>query len=150
MRSLAIDVEGSTAIGGSTRIFANYSHVTARIQDPLTVGSDRIPNVPDYIASFGVSSVLNIAGRALNVSLSDTLIGPQPITSDNSLRTQTYHRYVARAAYNLPEWKGATVFLNLTGYSRQLEEVAFDFGGGLVGASPKPRLRATLGMQINL
>ncbi len=145
-----VDLEGSTAVGGSTRIFANYSQVIARVQDPVTAGSDRIPNVPEYIASFGVSSVLNIAGRALNVSLSDSLVGPQSITSDNGLRTQTYHRYVARAAYKLPEWKGATVFLNLTGYSRQLEEVAFDFGGGLVGASPKPRLRATLGMQINL
>lgn len=145
-----VDLEASTAVGKTTRVFANYSRVTARIKDPQTPGSDRIPNVPEYIASVGVSSVLSVAGRALDVSLMDSLVGPQPITADNSLRTHSFHRYVARAAYNLPDWKGATVFLNVTGYSRQLDEVAFDFGGGQVGISPKARLRATLGMQITL
>ena len=145
-----LDLEASTAIGKATRVFANYSRVSARINDPLTAGADRIPNVPEYVATIGVSSVLNVAGRTLDLSLMDSLIGPQAITADNSLRTHSFHRYVARAAYNLPEWKGTTVFLNLTGYSRQLDEVAIDFGGGQVGTSPKPRLRATLGLQIAL
>jgi outer membrane receptor protein involved in Fe transport len=144
------DIEGSLGISALTRLFANYSQVRARIEAPATPGADRIPNVPRFTATLGGSTVLPKGLAPLRLSLSDTIVGPEPITSDASLSTQTYHRLTARASTPLPGLKGASVSLSLVAISRPNEEPAFDFGGGEVGITPKPRLRATLGFQVPL
>ena len=135
-------------MGKATRLFANYSHVSARILDPVTPGADRIPNAPAYIATLGIATVLSQGSHRFDLSLANSTIGPQNVTTDGSVRTHKLNRVVARAAYTRPEWNGASVFLNLVGYSRQLDEYVVDFGGGLTGTSVAPRLRATLGVQI--
>lgn len=144
------DLEGSLGLGAATRLFANYSQVRARVESPATPGADRVPNVPKFTATLGASTLVSAAGAPLSLSLSDTIVGPEPITTDGSLSTRTYHRITARAAYPLAAIKGATVSLNLVGINRPNEEPAFDFGGGEVGITPKPRLRATLGLQLPL
>lgn len=145
-----LDVEAALALAADTRVFANYGQVRARVEDPATAGADRITNVPRYTATLGASTSVTLGGAPLMLSLSDTVVGPQPITSDASLSTRTYQRITARAAYPLPGWSGATMSLNLVAIDRPYEEPAFDFGGGEVGITPKPRLRATLGLQFPL
>lgn len=144
------DLEGSLAVAKNLRLFANYSRVRARVEDPATPGADRIPNVPECTATIGVDAAVGWAEHRFDLSLADTLTGPQPVTADNAIRTRHYNRYTARVAYSRPDWRGANVFLSLVGYDRQLEEVQFDFGGGVVGTSPRPRLQVTTGVQIPL
>ena len=145
-----IDLEGSLALTPSTRVFANFSRVRARIETPPAPGADRIPNVPESTAALGVSTSVWVAGAPLALSLTDNYVGREPITSDGSLFTRPYNRVTARAAYPLSAWRGATLSFNLVAIDRPYEEPAFDFGGGDVGITPKPRLRATLGLQIPL
>ena len=142
------DLEGDVLLHKATRVFANYSHVTARTLDPVTPGFDRIPNAPDYVATLGVASLVSFGLNRFDLSLADSLIGPQNVTTDGAVRTHNYHRAIARVAYTRPDWNKAVVFLNLVAYSRQLDELVFDFGGGQYGTNVAPRLRATLGLQI--
>ena len=147
-RRNGFDLEGDVLMGKATRLFANYSHVKARILEPVTPGADRIPNAPDYIATLGVATVVSLGTHRFDLSLADSVIGPQNVTTDGSLRTHRLNRLVARAAYTRPEWSGASMFVNLVGYSRRLDEYVVDFGGGLIGTSVTPKLRATVGVQI--
>ena len=142
------DLEGDVLVRKATRVFANYSHVNAHTLEPVTPGFDRIPNAPDYVGTLGVASVFSFGANRFDLSLADSLIGPQNVTTDGAVRTHNYHRAVARVAYTRPEWNKAVVFLNLVGYSRQLDELVFDFGGGQFGTNVAPRLRATLGLQV--
>lgn len=145
------DVEGDWTIFRGTRVFANHSQVKARILEPVTPGAVYIPLVPENTTSFGVESVFNVGGNPMMVTMADSYIGSMPISSDNVLRTHAYHRYMLRAAYTLPKaWRHAVISANVVGYSRQFEEVVFDFGGGLMGASVSPRVRATFAVQIPL
>ena len=43
----SVDLEVGSAVGKMTLVFANYSRVSARINDPQTAGSVRIPTVPE-------------------------------------------------------------------------------------------------------
>jgi outer membrane receptor protein involved in Fe transport len=143
------DVEGDWNILPETRIFANYSQVRARIKEPVTPGEFYVPLVPKNMVSFGVESVFRVAGNPLTVSLMDSWIGTMPISSNNQLHTHSYHRYTLRAAYTLPaSLRNTVISANIVGYSRQFEEVAFDFGSGAVGTSPSPRARATFAVMI--
>ena len=82
-------------------------HVRAVITGSSTPGFDRIPNVPENIGTLGFDTSVVVAGAPLGLSFADDIVGPQPITADNSLRTRTYHRYSARAVYPLSAWRGA-------------------------------------------
>lgn len=145
-----VDLEGSAAIGPARRVFANLGRVRARVQQPVTPGADRIPNVPETTAALGLDATLQAAGQPLSLSLVDHWTGASAITTDNSLRSRPFHRLTARAAAPLPGWVGSQLSLSLVAYSRLHEEPAFDFGGGVIGITPKPRLRATLGLQVAL
>jgi len=145
-----VDLEGSFALTPATRMFANYSQVRARIESPATPGADRIPNVPESTAGLGLSTAVLVANAPLTLSIADSYVGRSPITADAGLSTRPYHRVTARAAYPVAGLKGATVSLNVVAIDRPYEEPAFDFGGGAVGITPKPRLRATLGFQVPL
>ena len=143
------DLEGSLAVTAAARIYANYSAVRARsIGAPA--GQDRLPNVPEWIGTLGVQSAFATGPHRLDLSLEDSIVGPQPLTVDNSLRGGHYNRVTARAAYSNPAFKGATAYLALIGYDRPLQETQFDFGGGTVGVSPRPRLQAIVGVQFPL
>lgn len=145
------DVEADWRILPETRLFANYSQVKARIEEPVPPGAVYIPNVPKYTTSFGVESVFRLWGNPMTVTMADNFVGSMPITADNVLHTHSYHRYMLRAAYTLPKsWRNTVISANVVGYSRQFEEVALDFGGGLVGASVSPRVRATFVIQVPL
>ena len=143
------DLEGSVVVAAATRLYANYSALRAR---SLTApaGQDRLTNVPERIGTLGIQSVLAIGSHRVEYSFEDSLVGPQPLTTDNALRGRSYNRLTARAAYTHPQFKGATAYLSLVGYDRPLEETQFDFGGGAVGVSPRPRLQATVGVQFPL
>jgi outer membrane receptor protein involved in Fe transport len=145
-----IDLDGSVLVSPSTRLFANFSRVWARSLDPVTPGADRIPNVPEYIATVGALSSLAFDGQRLDLSGSGTWIGPQPLTPDNSLSAGSYFRYIGRVAYTRSSWKGASVFFSVIGYNKQLEETQFDFGGGVIGVSPRPKLVGIAGIQVPL
>lgn len=144
------DLEGSLLVADATRVFANYSQVRARIENPVVAGFDRIPNVAEYIGTVGILSAQQFGRHRFDVTLADSLVGPQSIIADNSVRSSAYHRSNLRVAYSKDDWKGATVFVNFVTYSRQLDELTFDFGGGQFGVSPRPRLAATVGVQIPL
>lgn len=145
------DVEGDLNILPSTRIFANYSQVKARINNPVDPNQVFVPLVPENMVTFGAESVFTVAGNPLTLTLADNYIGQMAISTDNALHTKSYHRYTLRAAYQLPKsWYSAVISANLIGYTRQFEEVAFDFGGGVVGASPSPRVKATFAITIPL
>ena len=145
------DVEGDWSILPETRIFASYSQIRARIKEPVTSGEVYVPLVPKNMVSFGVESVFRVMDNPLTLSLMDSWVGTMPISANNVLHTHSYHRYTLRAAYTLPaSLRNTTISANLVGYSRQFEEVAFDFGGGAVGTSPSPRARATFAITIPL
>ncbi|MDQ3186656.1 MAG: TonB-dependent receptor, partial [Pseudomonadota bacterium] len=145
------DVEGDWRIFTETRVFANYSQVKARIEEPPTPDAVYIPNVPKNTTSFGIESVFNMGGNPMTVTMADSYVGSMPITSDNAIHTRSYHRYMLRAAYTLPKsWRHAVISANVVGYSRQFEEVALDFGGGLAGVAVSPRIRATFVIQVPL
>jgi outer membrane receptor protein involved in Fe transport len=145
------DVEGEWKILPETRIFANYSQVKARIEEPATPGAVYIPQVPRNITSFGVESAFNIRGHPIVLTLADSYVGRMPISTDNTLETRSYHRYMLRAAYTLPKsWRHTVISANVVGYSKQFEEVALDFGGGLAGVAVSPRVRATFVIQVPL
>lgn len=145
------DVEADWRIFPETRLFANYSQVKARIEEPASPGAIYVPNVPKNTTSFGVESVINVRGNPVTVTMADSYVGSMPITSDNTLHTHSYHRYMLRAAYTLPaSLRNTTISANVVGYSRQFEEVAINFGGGLAGASVSPRVRVTFVVQIPL
>ena len=145
-----LDLEGSATLAPQAKLFANLSHVRARLRQPTTAGADHIPNVPTTSGALGLDAVVLAAGQAVNLSLVDHWTGTAPITADNSLRSKPFHRLTARAAAALPQWPGSQLSLSLVGYSRTHEEPAFDFGGGAIGITPKPKLRATLGLQVAL
>lgn len=144
------DLEGSVNVARRVQLFANWSQVRARIREPITPGADRIPNVPASIGTVGMNAAFNAGANRFDTTLAISRVGPQSITSDDTLRTRAYYRALGRAAYTRSEWKGAAVFLNVIAYNRQFDELAFDFGGGLVGVSPRPRLAATVGVQVPL
>lgn len=144
------DLEGALVLGAGTRLFANLSHVRARIDAPLVAGQDLVPNVPRNTASLGVSTRVATAGGPLALSLVDNYVGVAPVTVDGAIETRAFHRITARASLPVPIARGASISLDLVGYSRQNEEPAFDFGDGTVGITPKPRLRATIGLQVPL
>ena len=143
------DVEGSLAVTSAARIYANYSGVRARSLS-APPGEDRIPNVPEWIGTVGVQSLVAAGPHRFDLSLENSFVGPQPVTADNTVRGRHYNRVTARAAYTNPSFKGATAFLTLVGYDRQLEETQFDFGNGAVGVSPRPSLKAIVGVQVPL
>lgn len=142
------DLEAAVNLSKALRLFGNYSRVHARVKDPVTVGADQVPNVPDYTATLGLEAVLISGEHHLDVSLADTLTGSQPLSADNSLRSGSYNRTTARLAYSRNEWQGSNVFLSLVHYDKPLNEVQFDFGGGAIGTSPRPRLQAIAGLQL--
>lgn len=144
------DVEGAIRVAPQTRLFANYSHVKARIQDPASPGAVYIPNVVEWTGALGVDGSFAFGAHKFDYSLSNTIVGPQPITAENETHTRRYNRYDARLAYTRADWRGANAFVSLVGYDRQLEEIAFDFGGGAVGVSPRPKMRIVTGIQIPL
>jgi hypothetical protein len=145
-----IDLEGHWSLTRDTRVLANFSHVKARILEPATPGADRIPNVPENTATLGLDTAVAAGGAPLTLSFAVNFVSAQSLTPDDSLRTRPYQRITARAAYVLPWWQGAVVSLNLLGYTRRHEEPAFDFGGGVVGISPRAPLQATFGLQVPL
>ncbi len=143
------DVEGSWNVLPSTRIFASFSQVKARIKNPLDASQVFIPLVPKHTVIFGVESVVHVAGNPLTLTLANNYVGRMPISTDNSLHTKSYHRYTLRAAYQLPRsLYNAVITANVIGYTRQFEEVAFDFGGGAIGVSPSPRVKGTFTIAI--
>lgn len=143
------DLEGSVVVARTSRLYANYSHVHARsLTSPP--GQDRVPNVPEWIGTLGVQSVLAFDAHRFDLVLEDGLVGPQPVTADNASRGRRYNRLMARAAYTNASWHGVTGTITLIGYDRQLEETRFDFGGGAVGVSPRPKLQAIVGVQFPL
>ena len=144
------DLEGSATLARATRVFANYSHVTARIREPLTPGADRVPNVPSYLFTVGASSVIGFGAHRIELWLADSLVGPQAVTADGSVNSRSFQRYSARAAYSHADWRGASVFLTAVGYSRQFDELVIDFGGGVLGTPVAPKVRVTAGVQVPL
>ncbi len=144
------DLEASTLIAGKLRLYANHSHVKARIKNPVSASADHIPNVPERTSTLGLIGISDFGAHRLEWSLANSWIGPQSITSDDSVRTKSFNRYTAQLTYQNAGWHGARAFLSLVGYDKQAEELVFDFGGGLFGTSVKPKLRVTAGVQIPL
>jgi hypothetical protein len=95
-----------------------------------------------------VNTVLASGGHRVDLTLEDSVVGPQSLTTDNASRGRHYNRVTARAAYSHAAFKGASGFVQLVGYDRPLEETQFDFGSGAVGVSPRPRLQAVVGVQF--
>lgn len=141
------DVEGSVALSPSTRVFANYSAVRARSLTSAA-GQNYLTNVPEWSGALGVQTAFISGAHRFDVSVEDSVVGPQAITADNTARGKTYNRLTARAAYSNAERKGASAFVSLVGYDKQYEETRFDFGGGAVGVSPRPKFEATVGVQF--
>lgn len=140
------DVEGSALVTPTVRLYANYSAVRARSLTSAP-GQDYLTNVPKWIGTLGANSVLTTGPHRFDLTLEDSIVGPAPVTADNTIRTRTYNRLTARAAYGNAAYKGLTGFVQLVGFDRPLEETQFDFGGGVVGISPRPRLSALVGVQ---
>ena len=140
------DVEASALVTSTVRAYANYSAVRAR---SLTAapGQDYLTNVPKWIGTLGANAVLSTGLHRFDLTLEDSIVGPASVTAGNSLRTRSYNRLTARVAYGNASYKGLTGFVQLVGYDRPLEETQFDFGGGAVGISPRPRLSALIGIQ---
>jgi outer membrane receptor protein involved in Fe transport len=139
------DLEGRLELSRALRVTANISTVRARV---LGQGAnDRIPNVPDWTAGLGVEGRLGTGAGPLEWSIIDSIVGPQPLLADNSVRTQSYHRIVARAALAPPVLGGGRIALTLTHVTRPYAETVFDFGGGRYGVSAKPRWKALLSAQ---
>lgn len=141
------DLEGSVVVASATRVYANYSGVRARSKT-APAGQAYLPNVPEWIGTLGVQSAYVFGPHRVEYSLEDSIVGPQSLTADNVSRGRTYNRLTARAAYTNPAFKGATGYLTLIGYDHPLEETQFDFGGGAVGVSPRPRFQAIVGIQF--
>ena len=142
------DVEASVFVARDTRVFANASLVRARAVDAAP-GADRLPNVPESVATFGVESRQAIGGHRLDLSLLATRVGPQPLTADNALRGGPFVRSVARLGWTHPAWPGVSGFAQLVHYDRPLNEVQFDFGAGAVGVAPRPRWQALVGVRVS-
>lgn len=145
-----MDVEGRLHFSDALNVFGNFSRVRARSLNPTTPGADHITNVPEYSLTLGVDGVMQAGVNRFDLSLADTLTGPQSLTSDDSMRAGRYNRYTGRIAWSRPDWRGTSVFASAVYYDRPLNEVQFDFGGGAVGVSPRPQLQLTTGIQIPL
>ena len=131
------DLEGRLALSESLRLTANYSQTRARV---LGQGAnDRITSVPDWTAGLGIEGAQQTSAGRVEWSLSDTIVGPQPLFADNSVSTLSYHRVTARTAIVPTALPNAKFALALTHYSRPYEEIRFDAGGGQYGTAPKPR-----------
>ena len=143
------DVEASVFIARDTRVFANASLVRARAVDAAP-GTDRLPNVPESVATLGVESLQAIGGHRLDLSLFATRVGPQPLTADNALRGGAFVRSVGRVGWAHPAWPGVSGFAQLVHYDRPLNEAQFDFGAGAVGVAPRPRWQALIGVRVTL
>jgi outer membrane receptor protein involved in Fe transport len=142
------DAEASMKLGSDTQAFVNYSHVKAR---SLTApaGSDYITNVPEWTAAIGVATTIMVPSGKLDLVAEDSLIGPQSITTDNFARGSTYNRLSLRASYSTPALKGTSFYAGLVSFNKQYQEPRFDFGGGAIGVSPRPKLALNIGTQIN-
>ena len=134
------DLEGRLALSEAVRLSANYSRVRARVLDQSS--NDRITGVPDWTAGLGVEGLLPTGVGRVEWSLNDTVVGPQPLVADNSVRTAPYHRIAVRGALTPVALPGAKFALALTHYTRAFEETRFDVGGGDYGTAPKPRWKA--------
>ncbi len=142
-----LDAEVSAKVASDTQVFANYSQVKARSLT-AALGSDYITNVPEWTAAFGVATSVSVPTGKFDLVLEDSLIGPQSITTDNVSRGSTYNRLSLRAAYTTPSLKGTSFFANLVSFNKQYQEPRFDFGGGAIGVSPRPKLTLTIGTQV--
>ncbi len=140
------DLEGSFQLTPTSRVFANYSAVKARSLS-APANANYITNVPEWTASFGVASTYNLTSGRLDFSVEGSLVGPQSITTDNLSRGSTYNRFSAKASYRPSTIKGLTLFAGLVTFNNQFQEPRFDFGGGLIGVSPRPRLALNIGTQ---
>ncbi|MBL8467690.1 TonB-dependent receptor [Methyloversatilis discipulorum] len=144
------DVEGRVRFSEALAVFGNYSRVHARSQNPIAPGADHITNVPEYSLTLGVDGVVMAGANRFDLSLADTLTGPQSLTADDASRAERYNRYTGRVAWSRPDWRGVSLFASAVYYDRPLNEVQFDFGGGSVGVAPRPRIQVTTGVQIPL
>lgn len=131
-------------------LFANYSYVEARlITGPVNL---YVPDVAAYHVNYGLdldAPWLFDAGSShrFHLSIYHQIIGPKHLTTDGALHTKTFTRLQAKLAYANTRLPGFGAFLGLVAYpDRRLEEVAFDFGGGQVGVSPKPLLNLQGGL----
>ena len=140
------DVEGSALVTSTLRLYANYSALRAR---SLTAspGQDYLTNVPEWVGTVGANSVFASGVHRFDFTLENSMVGPASVTADNSIRTRSFNRLTARAGYGNAAYKGLTGFVQLVGYDRPLEETQFDFGGGVKGISPRPKLSTLLGLQ---
>jgi outer membrane receptor protein involved in Fe transport len=141
------DIEGSVQVASATQIFTNYSAVEARSLTAPT-GSNFITNVPEWTASVGLASSFNVGGGQLDIAAENSIIGPQSITTDNLTRGSTYNRLSMRAGYSNPALKGVSFYAGLVAFNKVFQEPRFDFGGGAIGVSPRPKLAINIGTQI--
>jgi outer membrane receptor protein involved in Fe transport len=142
------DAEATAKLGADTQAFINYSQVKARSLT-AAAGSDFITNVPEWTAAVGVATTVNLPSGKLTLVAEDSLVGPQSITTDNQTRGSTYNRLSLRASFATPALKGTTFYAGLVSFNKQYQEPRFDFGGGAVGVSPRPKLAINVGTQIN-
>jgi outer membrane receptor protein involved in Fe transport len=141
------DLEVNLQLASATQLYANFSRVRARsLTAPVT--ANYLTNVPEWTASLGLSSKFSLNGGTLDLSIDDSIVGPQSITPDNLTRGSSYNRLSMKASYAHPSYKGTTFYAGLVAFSKQLEEPRFDFGGGAIGVSPRPRFALNIGTQI--
>lgn len=110
----------------SISLFANFSHVRARLLDAAP--SFFVPNVPDYVANVGVDfNVATANAQALSGSAYVTFVGKKNLTQDGSITTSPFSRVTGKLAYTWPE--GWTAFTQATWYpGDRLSEIAINFG----------------------
>jgi hypothetical protein len=140
-----IDAEGRYALSKTLKLTANFSVVEARVLGQG--GNDRISNVPDWTAGMGIEGVINTPAGRFDWSANDSIVGPQPLVADNSVRTRTYNRLVTRVAYAPHAMKNTNFSFTVTGYDRVYEETRFELGGGQFGVSPKSKWKALASAQ---
>lgn len=122
-------------------LFANYSGVDAKLDNPAVTGADEIPGVPKNYLNLGAGWTLPVANASWLFDVYLQQQGKTPLDETGAQTRSTLDRYVLKAQYQTRRWSayGAATILPEQDHS----EGEFGFNGG--SYDPKPVAMFTVG-----
>ncbi|MGI9024317.1 MAG: TonB-dependent receptor [Burkholderiaceae bacterium] len=96
---------------GDTKLFVNYSRVSARIVGGAP-GNDFVTTVPEYTATIGIDTSYAFqterSTHRVGLYIYDSLVGSKHLDSAGQVNSRNYQRISAKLTYGNSAWKGVS------------------------------------------
>lgn len=137
------EVEAKFYATSELALFANYSWLDAKWEDPVEagqrVGQYKIPDLAEHLISFGIEYTKQICKDSkLLLDLYYSYTGSAPYyvgTETNPRKGPVYDIYTVKATYKLKNW---STFVSTAYQPREYSSDGMWSSGGLVYINPKP------------